>query len=421
MLTAAIEEIVEKPIRLGYFGEHEKYFDYATVTGVERGSVVSSICVHRSLEMLTVTSANMQGYIVGWRTGARYLMDEAIMPHKFVSEIASIRIDKMAGAPRSNDLCFFAGRIEQMFPLRRLPLLLVAMTVISMEGARATTSSDWYTTYTIDNFSVDQQELGGNEDQFNSMNGTMMGGNRDQVYVNFEYGNGNWENISGGAWSGYGDLGSGTFALQYDGADETKELATSGLGSIDLTVNGGSAFELAIWSEWGGEVSVLVYSNNGTRTSSATLALQSDLNKSYYYYMPFFAMDGDCDFARVGAVELSFPYSSISMSTHSFAVARDTNQPQQSPAATPTPTRTPATMPSPSRSPSPTSSYIMPAAGPTQELDFGFPITVSVSSSVEASFQTEQIDSSSVSSISFAGTTASQVHPPCYSIEYQQE
>lgn len=285
-------------------------------------------------------------------------------------------------------------------------LLLVVLTGCAQ--ALSSSSDGWTTTLVLDDFSVDQQELGGNEDQYNSANGTMLGGNRDQIYVNFEYGDGNWENISKGAWSGYGALGSGAFALQYDGADETKKLDTNGLGNIDLTANGGTAFQLDIWSEWGGEVSVLVYTNNGTQSCSLSTDTGSDWSNSYYYYLEFSKMP-QCDFTQVSAVELAYPYPSISMGTYSFAVATNgTVQPAATPSVTPTPTRTPTLMPSPS----PTSSYIMPTAGPTQELDFGFPVTVSVSSSVEATFQTQQIDASSISSISFTGDTASQVRAP---------
>lgn len=281
--------------------------------------------------------------------------------------------------------------------------LLIVLTLTSCAQAA------WSTTWTLDDFTVDQQELGGSEDQFNTVNGTMLGSNRDQVYVNFEYGDGNWENVSDGAWSGYGEFGSGAFALQYDGPDETKHLDINGLGNVDLTANGGMAFRLVIWSEWGGEVSVLVYTNNGTQTCSWTQNLEFDVTKTYDYYQEFSEM-ASCDFTQVSAVELAYPYPSISMVTYSFEVVTDgTVQP-----STPTPSALPSPFPSvsPTRSsafavtPSRSSSYGGTPGG-SQVLDIGYPVTVSVSASSSASFETQQIDPTSVSSIGFVCQTPS--------------
>ena len=151
---------------------------------------------------------------------------------------------------------------------------------------------------------------------------------------------------------------------------------------------------------------VLVYTNNGTQSCEFETALQADITRTYYYYMEFSDRPA-CDFTQVSAVQLSCSFPSIAAYVYNFAVATNgTTWPSISPTPTPSPTT------SRSFSPSRTNSYILPTPGPTQVLDFGISVTVSVSASIDATFQTQQIDSSSVSSISFSCDTSSKVQSP---------
>lgn len=287
-------------------------------------------------------------------------------------------------------------------------LLAVAALVGCGHVAWATPSNGWVLTLMVDDFSDNQLGLAGNSSSYNSVNGTMVGGNRDQIFVYGLSKDTDEEHVSNGHWVGDGS-GEGSFAMQYDGADETETLDTKGLGSVDFTIDSGIALELMIYVTWGSHVSAQVFTNGGSKSCNITVELTDNINDSFPYYMPFSEMPS-CDFTQVSALQITYPFP-IDMRTDYVGVVRNGSIPTP----TPTPTATPSPSPTFVPSSTPTRTYMLPTVGPTQTLEFGIPVTVSVSTTVEARFQTQQIDASSVSSISFVGDTESQASASIHS------
>lgn len=253
-------------------------------------------------------------------------------------------------------------------------------------------ANNWVTASVVDDFSTLQTDLVGERLEYNSANGNMLGGNRDMILTGNGQGSGTSEGVDEDSWSVYGHGGNGTFSLQYDGSEATNVLATNGLGSVDLTVNGGIAFQLAIAvgidEGQGASFIVTVYTNNGTQTCT----WEQQLPQTNVVYLIEFQDLPTCDFTQVGAVEIIITYPSISARVSNFRVVADPNAP---PSPTPSPT------PSPSRSP-----------GSPLVLTLGLEEAVSVSPSATAMFQTSQLDSSSFSSITFTCATPSSVSAP---------
>merc|ERR1712137_170022 len=148
--------------------------------------------------------------------------------------------------------------------------------------------------------------------------------------------------------------------LQYDGADETMDLNTNGLGSIDLTDGGlGLSFRFSIISDIETVYSIAIYSpNNGVCTADVLfpgiVGTDYDLEDTIVD-LSFEDLDGNCDLESVGALELLISGEDAIdaiLRTVEIVGLDDPVEPS------PSPTRTP--QPSASRPPSPTPA---PAAG----------------------------------------------------------
>merc|ERR1712137_896621 len=148
--------------------------------------------------------------------------------------------------------------------------------------------------------------------------------------------------------------------LQYDGADETMDLNTNGLGSIDLTDGGlGLSFRFSIISDIETVYSIAIYSpNNGVCTADVLfpgiVGTDYDLEDTIVD-LSFEDLVGNCDLESVGALELLISGEDAIdaiLRTVEIVGLDDPVEPS------PSPTRTP--QPSASRPPSPTPT---PAAG----------------------------------------------------------
>lgn len=95
----------------------------------------------------------------------------------------------------------------------------------------------------------------GSPTAFNSSNGTMIGGNRD-VFIEALDDNFVTAQVSGSKFSyGQSGVGLGRGTLQWDGADATAALATTGLGGASLTTGGAFGFKYTVSSD-GGDLSI---------------------------------------------------------------------------------------------------------------------------------------------------------------------
>lgn len=109
---------------------------------------------------------------------------------------------------------------------------------------------------------------------------------------------------------------------------------------------------------------ILGYTNNGTQTCSQSQQLQSDYERSCNHYLEFSELLTS-NFTQLAPESgITFPYPSLLMKHLCLWVATNgTGQPEATPTMAPTPTVTTTFVPTPS----PASSYLQPAAGPTQE------------------------------------------------------
>merc|ERR1712137_1022811 len=170
-----------------------------------------------------------------------------------------------------------------------------------------------------------------------------------------------FEYIFEGEWAVSTPKGAATETiLQYDGADETMDLNTNGLGSIDLTDGGlGLSFRFSIISDIETVYSIAIYSpNNGVCTADVLfpgiVGTDYDLEDTIVD-LSFEDLDGNCDLESVGALELLISGEDAIdaiLRTVEIVGLDDPVEPS------PSPTRTP--QPSASRPPSPTPA---PAAG----------------------------------------------------------
>jgi len=109
--------------------------------------------------------------------------------------------------------------------------------------------------------------------------------------------------VSGGFWAVSTPNGaSGISLLQYDGVDGTTTLNPQGLGGIDLTTAGASAFQLVAQSDLVTEYTITVYSAGGAQGSrEIPIPAGNAPNQFLVLYSDF---DGNVDFTKVGAIEV---------------------------------------------------------------------------------------------------------------------
>merc|ERR1712137_480333 len=182
-----------------------------------------------------------------------------------------------------------------------------------------------------------------------------------------------FEYIFEGEWAVSTPKGAATETiLQYDGADETMDLNTNGLGSIDLTDGGLSlSFRFSIISDIETVYSIAIYSpNNGVCTADVLfpgiVGTDYDLEDTIVD-LSFEDLDGNCDLESVGALELLISGEDAIdaiLRTVEIVGLDDPVEPSPSPTRTPQPSA--SRPPSPTPTPSPTPS---PAAGFTWYFD----------------------------------------------------
>ena len=177
-----------------------------------------------------------------------------------------------------------------------------------------------------------------------------------------------FEYIFEGEWAVSTPKGAATETiLQYDGADETMDLNTNGLGSIDLTDGGlGLSFRFSIISDIETVYSIAIYSpNNGVCTADVLfpgiVGTDYDLEDTIVD-LSFEDLDGNCDLESVGALELLISGEDAIdaiLRTVEIVGLDDPVEPSPSPTRTPQPSasRPPSPTPTPSPTPSPAAGF----------------------------------------------------------------
>lgn len=152
-------------------------------------------------------------------------------------------------------------------------------------------------------------------------------------------------NVDGGNWAVSTPNGATGFAeMQWDGRDNSFNLANNGLGGIDFTDGGlGTAFTTVIQTDVETVYTFTVVSPNGNQcTVDQTIpGTQATAN----YFIPFSSFSGNCDFTNVGAIVVLIDQAeNVDSVMTLFAVVGDPD---------PSPSRTPSRQVSASNTPTP--------------------------------------------------------------------
>ena len=150
--------------------------------------------------------------------------------------------------------------------------------------------------------------------------------------------------VSNGAWNmGTPNSASGFALLQYDGVDGTSALNRNGLGGIDLTANGATAFRAVIQSDI--ETSYVFRIFSGNAESSLTQPIPGT-SQSAEYLFSFSQFTGNADFTNVGAVELQVnAFDNVDSFISFFGTHGPVSSISPSPAARPSRSPSPSPVP----------------------------------------------------------------------------
>ena len=95
---------------------------------------------------------------------------------------------------------------------------------------------------------------------------------------------------------------TGSALLQWDGNDDSTTLNPTGLGGIDFTQYGGSAIEASILTDFPTVITFTLYSSSN-ETCKRTITATGD-NKQHQYILNYVDFSGNCNFTKIGAVEI---------------------------------------------------------------------------------------------------------------------